>query len=77
MNINKYVGSKIREYRKKKGMTQAELGEKLGVNQNTISGYENGEREVGYDNLFKIVKLFGISIDDLFPTTTVERSENT
>ncbi|MFD2046048.1 helix-turn-helix domain-containing protein [Ornithinibacillus salinisoli] len=69
MDINKYVGSKIKEYRKKKGMNQTELGKKLGVAQNTVAGYEKGEWEVSYDNLFKIAEIFDISIDDLFPAT--------
>lgn len=69
MDINKYVGSKIREYRKKKGMNQTELGKKLGVAQNTVVGYEKGEWEVSYDNLFKLADIFEISIDDLFPET--------
>ncbi|WP_084822430.1 helix-turn-helix transcriptional regulator [Oceanobacillus sp. E9] len=52
MNINQYVGSQIRKHRKRIKMSQLELGKKLGVNQNTISGYEKGEWEVSYDSLF-------------------------
>lgn len=69
MNINKHVGQKIKEYRKKMGMNQTELGKKLGVKQNTVAGYEKGEWEVSYDNLFKLADIFEISIDDLFPQT--------
>lgn len=74
MDVNQFVGSKIREYRIKKGMNQTELGKKLGVTQNTISGYENGTWEVGYDTLFKLAEIFEISIDDLFPAT--KRNDN-
>jgi transcriptional regulator with XRE-family HTH domain len=69
VSINHYVGSKIREYRKKAKMNQTELGKKLGVAQNTVAGYEKGEWEVSYDNLFKLSDIFEISIDDLFPAT--------
>ncbi|HEX5519562.1 MAG TPA: helix-turn-helix transcriptional regulator [Candidatus Nitrosocosmicus sp.] len=75
MNINKYVGNKIREYRKKKGMNQTELGKALGVVQGTIAGYEKGEIEVGYNNLFKLVDIFEISVDDLFPSTKSEDND--
>lgn len=75
LNINKYVGNKIREYRKKKGMNQSELGKLLGVAQNTVAGYEKGEFEVSYDNLFKLTEIFNISIDDLFPPTNSENNE--
>lgn len=74
LDINKYVGSKIREYRKKKGMNQTELGKKLGVKQNTVAGYEKGEWEVSYDNLFILADIFEISIDDLFPATKTEEN---
>lgn len=74
MNINKFVGQKIKEYRKKKGMNQTELGKKLGVKQNTVAGYEKGEWEVSYDNLFKLAEIFEISIDDLFPQTKSDDS---
>lgn len=76
MDINAFVGSKIKEYRKKKKMNQTDLGKKLGVSQNTISGYENGEWEVSYDNLFKIADIFEISIDDLFPGTKKGNDNN-
>lgn len=76
MNINEFVGSKIKEYRKKKGMNQTELGKKLGVKQNTVAGYEKGEWEVSYDNLFKLAEIFEISIDDLFPSTTTNENNN-
>lgn len=69
MDINKYVGSKIRDYRKKKGLNQTDLGKKLGVKQSTVVGYEKGEIEVSYDNLFKLAEIFEKSIDDLFPAT--------
>lgn len=72
MDINKFVGSKIKYYRKKKGMNQTELGKELGVKQNTVVGYEKGDWEVSYDNLFKLADIFEITIDDLFPATKTE-----
>src|SRR5690625_233703 len=77
VNVNHFVGSKIKEYRIKKGLNQTELGNKLGVSQNTISGYEKGTWEVGYDTLFKLAEIFEISIDDLFPATKTDSSEKT
>ena len=38
------IGDKIRRCRKQKGMTQAELGAKLGVSQALIGQYETGKR---------------------------------
>lgn len=39
------VGDKIREYRKMRNMTQAELAERVHVMQNTISSWESGRTE--------------------------------
>ena len=36
------IGKFIQESRKKKGLTQQELGEKLGVSDRTIGNWENG-----------------------------------
>jgi transcriptional regulator with XRE-family HTH domain len=37
------VGNKIREIRKEKGLTQKELGKRLGVSDMSVSRYENAE----------------------------------
>lgn len=38
------IGDEIRKYRKKRGLSQKELGEKLQVSQAMIAQYENGKR---------------------------------
>ncbi|MFC2368192.1 MAG: helix-turn-helix domain-containing protein [Selenomonas noxia] len=70
MDVKSYTASRIREYRKLRGLTQKELGEKIGVKHNTISGYESGTNEPEQDLLFKIASALEISINDLFPDTT-------
>jgi len=37
LEISKFVGGKIKNIRKKRGLTQKELGERVGVKHNTIS----------------------------------------
>ncbi len=37
-------GARVREIRQKRGMTQVELGERLGFPQNRVSEIENGSR---------------------------------
>ena len=39
------VGQKIKEARKAKGMTQSELGEKVGVQKSAVSKWERGETQ--------------------------------
>lgn len=69
-DVSKYVGQQIRKYRKAKGMTQKELGFRIGVKHNTISGYESGANEPDQNILFAIADVLGISINDLFPPIT-------
>ena len=41
----------------------------LGLNQNSISRYETGEREADYQTLIKLADYFNISIDYLLERT--------
>ncbi len=55
--------NKIRDLRKSKGWTQEELGEKLGINKVTVSGYESEKRQPTPDMLIRLADLFGVSVD--------------
>ena len=62
---------RLKEIRKKKGVSQLKLALDLNTNQNTISRYETGEREAGYKELIAIADYFNVSIDYL-----LERTDN-
>ena len=66
--ITKYVGKQIRKYREIKGLTQKELGKRVGVQHNTISSYESGTNEPEHEVLFALAETLGVTIDDLFPS---------
>lgn len=70
--ISKYVGGKIKYFRKKAGMTQKELGDKIGVKHNTISSYENGTNEPEHNIIYSIAKVLEVSINEFFPVVTGE-----
>lgn len=65
--LAKYIGGKIKYYRKKMNLTQKELGDKIGVKHNTISDYERGYASPEQDTLFELSDIFGVKIGDLFP----------
>ncbi|RFA36192.1 XRE family transcriptional regulator [Virgibacillus dokdonensis] len=71
--ISKFVGGKIRELRKKRGLTQKELGEKIGVKHNTISSYEKGTNEPEQNILYSMANVLEVSINEFFPLS--ERTE--
>lgn len=72
MDVNKYIGSKIKEFRTKKNIGQEELAEFLHTTSQTISRYELGQRKTGNDILFDLAEYFNVSINDFFPPTTFD-----
>ena len=60
---------RLKELRKKKGISQLRLAIELNTTQNTISRYETGEREPGIDELIKIADYFHVSVDYLIGRT--------
>jgi len=69
------VGSRIRELRKGRHLTQTELSEKIGIAQSDLSRMEQGEYKVGLDTLFKILQIFDLKMGEFFGET--ERDEDT
>ena len=52
--IRSNVGERIKTLRKKKGLTQARLGEMVDLDRTYIVGVERGRRNISLDNLIKI-----------------------
>ena len=59
------LGDKILELRKKQGLSQEELGEKIDVTRQTISNWELGETNPNPDQLKLLSKELKVSIDEL------------
>ena len=55
----------IKEFRKKSGLSQVQVAEKLFVNQNTVRQWETGRSSPPIDVLIKLSDLFGCTIDEL------------
>lgn len=58
-------GELLRELRKDRGMTQAELAEQLFISPLTVSSYECGRSVPDDATKVKIAQLFGVSLDYL------------
>lgn len=74
------LGDKIRFHRKRLGMTQTELGARLGVQVNAVSKWECGRVEsIPTSKIKEIAKIFGVApsylIDDEQPADSGELSE--
>ena len=72
-----YIGSKIKEFRLKRNLTQKELAKLVNVGDTTIANYEKGFRSPKKDTMFDLANAFNVSIDDLFPPIQKNSSSNT
>lgn len=59
------IGKKIKMARNACGLTQKELGERLGVKQQTIAMFENNKTNIKHSTLEKIADALGITLDFL------------
>ena len=59
------VGVKLREYRLKRGLSQAELAQRAGKKRSAIGNYESGAREPDYDTLIALARALEVSVAQL------------
>ena len=63
---NNDLGAVIKAARNKKGWTQGELGEKIGVGERHIMGIENEGKFPSYEVLYSLVHELNIPGDNVF-----------
>ena len=61
----KKIGGFLRNLRKEQGLTQEELGEKLGATNKTISRWETGTYMPPVDVLLQMSKLYDVSVNEI------------
>lgn len=59
------VGRRIRNIRKENGLSQSELGEKVGLNSNRVQQYENGARKPKFDLCKDFANALGVETNAL------------
>jgi len=64
------IGDRIKRIRNEKGMSRAELGEKVNLDQDRIQQYENGRRKPKAPLLKKIAEALSVSVFALDPVPT-------
>ena len=62
------LGNSLFDARKKKGLSQEEVAEKLGVSRQTISKWETDETVPDIYQAKKLAKIYGLSLDELIDT---------
>ena len=63
MNIK--IANRLVELRKKSGLSQEQLADKLGLSRQAVSKWERAEASPDTDNLICLAKLYNVSLDDL------------
>ena len=69
-------GQIILELREKNNMTQTQLADKLNINSNAISKWENGITLPNEENITKLNKIFNVSIDDIYNNSSIDNKRN-
>ena len=69
------IGENIRNFRKKNGLTQDELADRLGVTYQSISRWENGTTYPDLELIPAISELLGVTVDELFGMPQAEKEK--
>ena len=69
-------GQIILGLREKNNMTQTQLADKLNINSNAISKWENGMTLPNEENILKLNKIFNVSIDDIYNNNSKDNKLN-
>lgn len=65
--IDRFVGGRIREIRKQRGLSQSQLGERLGVTFQQVQKYERGDNRVAASTVYRVCGVLKCGLADLFP----------
>jgi len=59
-------GKKLRDLRKRNGLSQEELGFRARIHRTYVGAVERGEQNVSIDNIHKLAKALKMSPEELF-----------
>ncbi|MCX2453636.1 helix-turn-helix transcriptional regulator [Pedobacter sp. PLR] len=62
------IGELIASYREKNGLSQQKVADYLNIKRESLSYYENNEREAPLDVLERLADLYGADLTDFFET---------
>lgn len=66
---------RLREMRIQRNISQAELGEAIGMSQATVTSWENGTRKPTIETIVQLAQFFGCSTDYLLCADTEESQD--
>lgn len=66
MSVTQKIGKNLQMQRKKRGLTQDQLSEKIGISPNYLSAVERGINQLSYEILVQAINVLECSADDIF-----------
>ncbi len=63
--MNVETASRLVTLRKRAGLSQEELADKIGVSRQAVSKWERAESSPDTDNLLALAKVYGVKVDDM------------
>ena len=71
------LGERIKEQRKKSGLSQERVAELVGVSRQSVTKWESGQSAPSTENLFKLAEIFGTTVDMLLDIPDEKNSQST
>ena len=71
MTLSQFVGQRLKQARKEKGITQTQAGQAINQVQQAYAKYESGQIQLDYEKMVKLCKLFDCSSDYLLGLTDI------
>lgn len=67
--------NRLKELRARENMTQADLGERVGVSRQAIIALESEKHDPSLDLAFRIAAAFGVTVEEVFTNPHVGTEE--
>jgi putative transcriptional regulator len=64
------MNNRLRVLRAERGWSQAELGTRIGVSRQAVNAIETGKHDPSLPLAFRLARLFGLHIEDIFDDET-------
>ena len=72
MDLKQMIGARIKEIRRKKGITQEQLSERMGINPKYLSSIERGKENPTLNTMISLAESLDVKIADLFSFLEVQ-----
>lgn len=65
------VGRRLRDARRRRGLSQSEVSQSAGITQASLSNYETGKRELPLSTILNLAAALDVSLGDLMETPEI------